>query len=219
MSFCPSKDIHSVYLDNELPEVYKAEYEDHVKNCPACQKELNNLKAIRTALKADSDSIKIDDEFMEKSYDRLMIKMAYSKNSSRAHKESSVNWKYVSIAAAAAAVFAFVIPFGLKDTPVVQNTALASSLAQLNSNVIAANNVSLGSGRNVLVSGNIDTVNHSSTNMTGKSQLVETTKDVEVLRPNLEDETISIRISVPGLGDIPVTAEINVPMDLISGNF
>ena len=71
----------------------------------------------------------------------------------------------------------------------------------------------------MLVSGNIDTVNHSSTNMTGKSQLVETTKDVEVLRPNLEDETISIRISVPGLGDIPVTAEINVPMDLISGNF
>ena len=25
MSFCPSKDIHSVYLDGELPENYKAE--------------------------------------------------------------------------------------------------------------------------------------------------------------------------------------------------
>ena len=33
MSFCPSKDIHSVYLDNELPEVYKAEYEAHIAVC------------------------------------------------------------------------------------------------------------------------------------------------------------------------------------------
>ena len=71
MSFCLSKDIHSIYLDKELPENYKLEYEEHVKNCPECQKELNKLKLIHDALKSDSDSIKLDDDFLEKSYERL----------------------------------------------------------------------------------------------------------------------------------------------------
>ena len=46
MSFCPSKDIHSVYLDGELPENYKAEYELHVSHCEKCRKELEQLKAV-----------------------------------------------------------------------------------------------------------------------------------------------------------------------------
>ena len=45
MSFCPSKDIHSVYLDGELPENYKAEYELHISHCEKCRKELEQLKA------------------------------------------------------------------------------------------------------------------------------------------------------------------------------
>ena len=52
MSFCPSKDIHSVYLDGELPEVYKAEYESHLKICPTCQKELDKIKALRGIFQA-----------------------------------------------------------------------------------------------------------------------------------------------------------------------
>ena len=43
MSFCPSKDIHSVYLDGELPENYKAEYELHISHCEKCRKELEQL--------------------------------------------------------------------------------------------------------------------------------------------------------------------------------
>jgi hypothetical protein len=44
MSFCPTKDIHSIYLDNEMPEIYKAEYESHVATCKKCQQELNKIK-------------------------------------------------------------------------------------------------------------------------------------------------------------------------------
>ena len=59
MSFCPSKDIHSVYLDGELPENYKAEYELHISHCEKCRKELEQLKAIHAMFKIDSDSLKI----------------------------------------------------------------------------------------------------------------------------------------------------------------
>ena len=41
--------------------------------------------------------------------------------------------------------------------------------------------------------------------------------DVDVLRPDFQDEAISIKITVPGMGDFPVTTEINVPMDIVSG--
>ncbi len=227
MSFCPSKDIHSIYLDKELPENYKLEYEEHVKNCPACQKELNKLKLIHDALKADSDSIKLDDDFLEKSYERLQIKMAYKNNVIKARRTSNVNIKYGLTAVAAAALFALVIPVTLnsnKKNSVTTQPALASvsSVSQISNSTSAidANNVSINSGRNVLVSGNmLDTVIRPEAGIDNGKTLVKKAKDVEVLRPELEDETISIRISVPGLGEIPVVTEINLPMGAISGKF
>lgn len=227
MSFCLSKDIHSIYLDKELPENYKLEYEEHVKNCPECQKELNKLKLIHDALKSDSDSIKLDDDFLEKSYERLQIKMAYKNNVTKARRIGNVNIKYGLTAVAAAALFALVIPVTLnsnKKNSVTTQPALASvsSVSQISNSTsaIAANNVSINSGRNVLVSGNmVDTVIRPEAGIDNGKTLVKKAKDVEVLRPELEDETISIRISVPGLGEIPVVTEINLPMGTISGKF
>ena len=227
MSFCLSKDIHSIYLDKELPENYKLEYEEHVKNCPECQKELNKLKLIHDALKSDSDSIKLDDDFLEKSYERLQIKMAYKNNVTKARRTSNVNIKYGLTAVAAAALFALVIPVTLnsnKKNSVTTQPALASvsSVSQISNSTsaIVANNVSINSGRNVLVSGNmLDTVIRPEAGIENGKTLVKKAKDVEVLRPELEDETISIRISVPGLGEIPVVTEINLPMGAISGKF
>ena len=40
MSTCPENDIHSLYLDNELPLSYREEYEAHIKSCPKCAKKL-----------------------------------------------------------------------------------------------------------------------------------------------------------------------------------
>ena len=48
MYTCPEKDIHSVYIDNELPEAYIAEYEAHVKNCPKCAAELALLRNLNS---------------------------------------------------------------------------------------------------------------------------------------------------------------------------
>lgn len=229
MSFCPTKDIHSVYLDNELPEQYKAEYELHLKNCPACQKELEKLKSLRAMLSADSEAITPDSHYMDQSFERLQIKMAYSKNAAKSSKPSKFNYKYIATAAAAAAVFALIIPLKVKTPAPVANTAstvVASAvnsiipMAAANNSVVSANNVSFDSGRSVLVSGNIhETVLSSESKRNGQAGFTKNVKEVEVLRPELEDEAISIRITVPGVGDIPVVTEINVPMGVMSGRF
>ena len=82
MSFCPSKDIHSVYLDNELPEIYKAEYESHIALCPKCKAELERLRGLRAVLKADSDEIAPSADFLD------MLKIQVKKPSQKSTSEA-----------------------------------------------------------------------------------------------------------------------------------
>ena len=44
MSFCPSKDIHSVYLDNELPQAYTKKYEELLRRYEQANVEYGKLK-------------------------------------------------------------------------------------------------------------------------------------------------------------------------------
>ncbi len=234
MSFCPSKDIHSVYLDGELPENYKAEYELHVSHCEKCRKELEQLKAVRSLFKADSDSLNLDQHFMDESFQRLQIKMAYSRNVGKVPQKSPFKViSYVASGVAAAAVLALVLPLGLKSNkaPTEASTVAARPLIQSVNPVSAVpvtavstgtkangNNVAFDSGRSVVVSGNIQNVVLSSEKKRkSSSAFVKNVSDVDVLRPDFQDEAISIKITVPGMGDFPVTTEINVPMELVSG--
>lgn len=238
MSFCPSKDIHSIYLDGELPENYKAEYELHLKNCEKCRKELEQLKAVRNLFKADSDSLNLDEHFMDESFQRLQIKMAYSKNVGKLPQKSPFKViSYVASGVAAAAVLALVIPVGLKSkaaeaagtsavastvvSPLIQPVSSTSAVpitAVSTNSKTSGNNVSFDSGRSVVVSGNIKDVVLSSENQRkNATSLVQNVSDVDVLRPDFQDEAISIKITVPGMGDFPVTTEINVPMEIVSG--
>ena len=119
MSFCPTKDIHSVYLDGELPENYKAEYELHISHCEKCRKELEQLKALRSLFKADSDSLNLDQHFMDESFQRLQIKMAYSRNVGKLPQKSPFKViSYVASGIAAAAVLALWI-IGAGDETVI----------------------------------------------------------------------------------------------------
>ena len=238
MSFCPSKDIHSIYLDGELPENYKAEYELHIEHCEKCRKELEQLKAVRNLFKADSDSLNLDEHFMDESFQRLQIKMAYSKNIGKLPQKSPFKViSYVASGVAAAAVLALVIPVGLKSktaeaagtsavvstvvSPLIQSVSSTSAVpitAVSTNSKASGNNVSFDSGRSVVVSGNIKDVVLSSENQRkNATSLVQNVSDVDVLRPDFQDEAISIKITVPGMGDFPVTTEINVPMEIVSG--
>ncbi len=57
MSTCPENDIHSVYLDGELPEEFLQEYEAHVASCPECSKKLEALTRLKGFVHEDSASI------------------------------------------------------------------------------------------------------------------------------------------------------------------
>ncbi len=243
MSFCPSKDIHSVYLDGELPENYKAEYELHISHCEKCRKELEQLKAVSALFKADSDSLNLDSHFMDESFQRLQIKMAYSRNIGKVPQKSPFKViSYVASGVAAAAVLALVLPLGFKSSGVKagsENTATVASTV-INSPLIhsvgngvgssvpittvstgskaSGNNVSFDSGRSVVVSGNIkDVVLSSENKRKAVPSFTKNVNDVDVLRPDFQDEAINIKITVPGMGDFPVTTEINLPVEFVSG--
>jgi len=235
MSFCPTKDIHSVYLDGELPEIYKAEYEQHIQSCEKCRKELMQLKALRSIFKEDSESLKLDSHFLEESYQRLQIKMAYSKNIGKS--SNNLPFKAIGYAVsgiAAAAVFALVIPFGLKNgnaktaelsaisNPISQNIAASPAVPMVvntSNSSTSLNNVSFDSGRSVVVSGNIQDVVLSSESRRKNASFFaqKAVNEVDVLKPDFQDEAISIKITVPGMADSAVTTEISLPMDVISG--
>ncbi len=128
MSICPSKDIHSIYLDNELPASYVKQYEEHVKNCPACTALQNKLKAIKEIYQADNKSICFSKDELDKSYERLLTKMSYSKTKDTSKKIFDFNdfkssAKYIFTGVAAAAVVALILPIRMNKSSANQNIA------------------------------------------------------------------------------------------------
>ena len=115
MSTCPEKDIHSIYIDNELPATYVAEYEAHVKNCPRCQAELARLRAFRQSFSSDSKNIVLNQAALDASFERLQARLSYSKVTGRnihAFDTAKNNnmLRYITGAAVAAAIIAVVLP-------------------------------------------------------------------------------------------------------------
>ncbi len=113
MFTCPEKDIHSIYLDGELPQKFANEYEAHVNSCERCRAELEKLRAMRELLLKDSASLDLDDDFMEKSFERLQSRMRFKKIVSQSEpKKFAVPMRrtFIPMAAAAAAVFAIMLP-------------------------------------------------------------------------------------------------------------
>lgn len=240
MSFCPTKDIHSIYLDNELPEIYKAEYEAHINSCEKCKMELEKLRKLHSLFNSDSSQITPDSHYLDQSFERLKIKMDYSKNTT-----SPVNkFKYFipSCAAAAVAIFALAISLNTRITAKKDNAMVASATDFVSRNA-PANNVSLTGGRSMVISGNI----HQSINQqfypnypknyaisdgkgvvisgnikeslisSGNTRNVNTNnwvRNVEVFGPEINDESkISIKITVPNMDQVPVCTEIEVPIN------
>ena len=155
MSFCPTDDLHSIYLDNEMPEAHKAEYESHIKVCPECQRKLENIRKLHELFESDSKSIEMDDARLEKSYEKLMSRMAYTKNVHNAERKTHSSWKYICSAAAAAMVFALIIPLRLNSKGSAVEAG-STTVANINaSSMQPVTNVSVGGGNGVIVSGNI----------------------------------------------------------------
>ncbi len=109
MSTC-HKDLHSVYIDNEMPESYVAEYESIVSSDESAKKAQDAVRSLHDALRSDAAEKSVDDLFMEQSFARLQSKMHYSKVIKKSSSPSFVTpfIKYTASFASAAAVFALV---------------------------------------------------------------------------------------------------------------
>lgn len=117
MSTCPNNDIHSIYLDNELPANFLAEYEEHLKSCPACQAELRKLKNARNLFQNDNDPVishTSSQKELDESFARLQARLSYSKITGKTSKSSRPKHVqylgYIATGVAAALVVAFVLP-------------------------------------------------------------------------------------------------------------
>ena len=216
MSICPTNDLHSIYLDNEMPEAYKAEYESHIKVCPECQRKLENLRKLHGLFEVDSEAIAMSDEQLEKSYEKLMARMSYSKNVHKAEKKAKPGLIYVLSAAAAAMVFALIIPLRLntKDAGIEnQNATVASTMST--SSMQPVTSVSVGGGNGVIISGNLQSsvMQVSSVNSANNTEGLFFT-DVDVFRPSFSgDNAVSIKITLPGMNSVFVPVANTVTED------
>ena len=113
MFTCPNKDVHSIYLDNELPLEYMEEYEAHVKNCPKCQAQLSKLRGLNSLFAADSNRLSFSENDKNNSFNRLQARLSYKKVTHRTLELGKVSKGIVKdmfIGAAAAAVIAVILP-------------------------------------------------------------------------------------------------------------
>lgn len=156
MSSCPTIDLHSVYIDGELPPQFMARYESHIKTCSLCSARLAAFKKLHDALAADSNSITLSDAYKEQGFSRLQTKLRYSKTVSSISNKSELfkhtkshlntkdpwdlgdsprrfskfNYQNVTKVLAMAAVFAIAFTAGLKLQK-VQKTSDSPTVAQL----------------------------------------------------------------------------------------
>lgn len=236
MSFCPTDDIHSLYLDNEMPEIYKAEYENHLKTCEACQKKLNKMKVLHELFSNDSKQITPDSHYLDQSFERLQVKMRYSSvvtnNKKKSNNTNHIKYIVPSVAAVAAAfLIAVVLPMNLNSKMSADSGAMTAH--NVVSRIPSATDVSLGGGRSVVISGNIHEsvlpttgndmgIKVLDVNNTPVSAIPTSNNNLitnyEVFTPDLGNEDkISIRIIVPGVNATPVQTEIELPLNVIMG--
>lgn len=219
MFSCPNKDIHSIYIDNELPKEFIPKYEEHIKNCPKCAKELAKLKKVRAIFLEDSATLNVDHVFIDQSFERLQSRMRYTKVVSQAQDKNTFNFaSKLAPFATAAAVFAFAIllPMNLanKNTSKSENDFMP---------VIKSQTARPIAYRNIVVDGNLPqvpinqlgtdtkkkeiTIANNIANYDSNSHLRSTLTSVDIFRPDFSSNTI--KISIPEMADLhPLVADI-----------
>ncbi len=114
MSTCPEADLHSVYIDNELPEQYKAGIESHLAQCPECEAHFEKMKFVHDALRQDAAQSELSQEEIDAGFERLMARKSYHKVVSSRNDSNVISFVLrMAPAVAAALVLAFVLPVRL----------------------------------------------------------------------------------------------------------
>lgn len=227
MSTCPEHDMHSVYLDGELPQKYALEYESHMTACQQCRDRYMKLQGISSLLREDADQHQLSSQEMEDNFARLQTKLRYQKTV-REIQPKNINrftWVVPTVAAAALA-FALILP--------ARNGVSSPTAATSSEHPISISAKALTGG---LVS--VPSVNHQRSRFMSDSAIImeepisqhlktvsfasdNAISTMDIFRPNFEEEkNISVKMTLSDLNSIPVQGEISVPIQMfitISGN-
>jgi len=214
MYSCPTDDIHSIYLDNELPSEYVKEYESHLESCEKCRAKLESFRRIKNTFNKDSAEIKLSQDFMDSSFERLQTRMRYSKNAVKIHEfpvsEKTVRW---ALSAAAAVIIAAVLPVSISNAVKAgsdnnANIASITPVTRPQNEPIARQNVVINGNLNSSLVQTVGTRNISNSALT----------NLDVLRPEFDDsKKIHVNITVPGLDNDQETIEIKLPVNSNEG--
>ncbi len=228
MYSCPTDDIHSLYVDNELPAAYRKDYEEHIATCKSCAKKVESYRRIKNAFKKDSSTITLSSEEMDASFERLSTKLRYKTNTT----EQGVHRFPAEIArwsiAAAAIVAAAIVPVSIST----KNSTKTSQVASI-APVARPQNIPI-SNQSVVLNGNINGDYAMPVGTAGPSDfhrggpdgfrpprmrtrgLNSSLTNVDVLRPDFEEPNkISIKINVPGLEQENDSIEIKLPVNML----
>lgn len=125
------RDLHSVYIDGEMPKDFIAEYEDIILKDKNEAAELEKMQKIHGLFQKDAADIEVSDKFVEESFARLQMKMKFKENTKKAESKSFVKvMKIPASFAAAAAVFALIFtPAFLKSSSKVEKEVTAIAVA------------------------------------------------------------------------------------------
>ncbi len=125
MYTCPENDIHSIYVDDELPLNCVAEYEAHIQICKKCAEKLKKFQALKAAFKTDNDSFNLTQKDIDSSFGRLQARLSYNKivkqGYAKKFPKTKTTIKYVASGLVAAVAIAVVIP-RTKTTPIQNPT-------------------------------------------------------------------------------------------------
>ncbi|MBO5236771.1 MAG: hypothetical protein J6B32_06655 [Spirochaetaceae bacterium] len=217
MSTCPEKDIHSLYIDNEIPLSHITEYESHVNNCQTCIKDLQKYKNLHSLLQEDSASINFSKEHLEDSFQKLQAKLHYSNTITQTKAFKPVNLSWVATVAAVL-LLALVIPIKNTSTkkssvPQTQPINIASSVFNNAISTVSMPYVGNTHKKQIKSEG----IYSASRVPTIYEENIYSTEDV--FRPDFtEKEQISVKITLSNLGEIPITTEFSFPMRYIIGS-
>jgi len=168
MSTSLEKDLHSVYIDGEMPESFLSQYESIVSSNEKEKAALEKMQSLHSLLQKDSEAMtkritapspeNPESAFIDASFERLQTKMRYAKNVSFANGQAGESKtfvtpfiKYASSFAAAAAVFAVVfIPLHNKSISEAKETAVAAI------SIMKQNTIEPIAKNDVIIDGNIN---------------------------------------------------------------
>ena len=203
MFHCPENDIHSIYLDGELPQRFVKDYEAHLASCQRCRQKLEKLKKIHAILLSDSRSLDIDTAFKSQSFERLQSRMRFSRvvKASEPNKNIVRMKTLVPLAAAAAAIFAL---FG----PVRMNGA--ANYKGVDESVLAVSSIKAQkpiADSGIIVNGGIQQV---SFDKNAEPSLAIKASDFESLKSENESAPDGMTISVTKLSNLNSISASNV---------